>query len=135
MTEEMFIKILQLDQEERYIASKKQLVEEIERLNNKILELEEDGKSWQGWANKYMNRMLEAREDNMQVRKAYANTRQTLSNIGLGMLKGEDQQIAMNEVSNIDKTLATYVSHCTCIQDITNMDKTTVAKDCPLHGE
>ena len=36
---------------------------------------------------------------------AYLSTRQTLSNIGLGMLKGEDQIIAMNEVANIDKAL------------------------------
>ena len=77
----------------------------ISELENKIIELKEEVKSENYWGREYMRLMLEAREEYKKLRGAYLSTRQTLSNIGLGMLKGEDQIIAMNEVHNIDEAL------------------------------
>ena len=100
--DDLFVKMAELE------MIKVKHMDLISELENKIIELKEEVKSENYWAREYMRLMLEAREEYKKLRGAYLNTRQTLSNIGLGMLKGEDQIIAMNEVHNIDEALWKY---------------------------
>ena len=106
----------------------------ISELENAIIELKEELECCQMYGKLYMNRMLEAREDNERLRKAYSNTRQTLSNFALGWLEGEIQQIAFNELKNIDHALATATSWCICYENPLE-EKHLIQFACPIHGK